>query len=149
MNGPARAAVAEANRLGITLAVRGGKLVFRPKYRLTPELFQRLKAHKIEVLTILAMSESLPSDGGDSDSAAGGDPEPWPGRRPDWVDCVMAAPTEKHAQSPADDLPPDLRPFAQPEDTGSIGYRRHLARIRRAARRQASVGRPKNPLDSL
>ena len=135
MTGPALATVAEANRRGITLAVRGGKLVFRPKYRLTPDLLQRLKAHKLEVLAILAMSESLPSDG-DPDSDGAGDSEPWPAERPWWVAGVMAGPTEKPAQSPADDLPADLRPFAQPADAGSIGFRSHLARIRRTHNRQ-------------
>ncbi len=134
MTGNALAIVAESNRRGITLAIRGGKLIFRPKDRMTPELFQRLKARKIEVLTILAMSESLPSDGGgdpDSDDAA--EAHRWPGGRPTWVDGIMAGPDAK---------------AAQPEDTGSLGYRRHLIAIRRIAAEKGS--RPnQNLLDNI
>lgn len=38
-----------------------------------------------------------------------------------------------------DDLPLDLRPFAEPGDVGSAGHRTHLARIRRTAAAKESV----------
>lgn len=44
---------------------------------------------------------------------------------------------EDHSVNPRDnghdDLPPNLQFYAHPEDSGSFGYRRHLAGIRRAA----------------
>jgi len=43
---------------------------------------------------------------------------------------------------PIDNLPLDLRPYAEPGDTGSIGHRTHLARIRRTA---AAKIEPKTP----
>lgn len=41
--------------------------------------------------------------------------------------------TEIHEPKSSDDLPTELQPFAAPGDEGSLGYRMHLARIRRIA----------------
>lgn len=110
MTGPALATVAEANRIGITLAVVDGRLRFRPRGKMTPDLLLRLTAHRAGVLAILALSEPVASD-----------PEPWPDGRPWWVDGIMVDPEAKVVEPPE----------------ASKGYQKHLARIRRFAASKA------------
>jgi len=134
MTGPALAAIAEANRIGITLAVLDGKLRFRPRDRMTPDLLRRLTAHRDGVLAVLAMSEPPAPE-----------PEPWPQGRPAWVDRIMAGPVAKATP----ELHIDLQDFAEPGDAGTIGYREHLARIRRtsaAKARSAKSGAGESPM---
>lgn len=48
---------------GIQLQADGGRLRFRPKAAMTPELAGRVKAHKAELLTILAGEPTKPPAG--------------------------------------------------------------------------------------
>ena len=54
---PATALLAELTHRGIELQVRGDRLRYRPRSALTQELAERVRAHKAELLAILAPSE--------------------------------------------------------------------------------------------
>jgi hypothetical protein len=45
--------LADVARLGITLEARGDRLRYRPRSAVTPELVERLTAHKAELLAML------------------------------------------------------------------------------------------------
>ncbi len=51
---PTEILLAELRGRGITLQAHGDKLRYRPRDQMTPDLIERLKAHKDDVLAILA-----------------------------------------------------------------------------------------------
>ena len=129
MTGPALSLMAQLRRLGVQVAIEDDHLsIDAPRGVVGPKLMEEIKKHKTGLMAIL-MTPML--SGGESDPA--GDPEPWPGGRPAWVDGIMDGPDAK---------------AAQPEDTGSLGYRRHLIAIRRIAAEKGSHPN-RNLLDNI
>ena len=49
--------LSELRRRGLELQVRGDRLRYRPRSALTPDLAQRVQAHKVELLALLAATE--------------------------------------------------------------------------------------------
>ena len=61
----------DLGRLGIRLETKGKRLRYHPRSALTPDLLERLKAHKVELLTLLLHASEF-----DIDSAPNAEPAP-------------------------------------------------------------------------
>lgn len=96
MIGPTLSILARLRRLDIRLAVQDDKLtVDAPRGAMTPELTERIKSHKAELLTILAgRTPETPSERDTTPAIVTSDDKTdaatWPNERPGWVEDVMA-----------------------------------------------------------
>ncbi|MDC0934647.1 DUF3820 family protein [Pirellulales bacterium] len=61
--------LAELNQLGITIKARGDRLRYSPRSAVTPDLAQRMKAHKPAMLAILAGEPWEPDVSADANEA--------------------------------------------------------------------------------
>ena len=61
----AAAVLSELRRRGVELVAAGGRLRFRPVQAVSPDLVEQMRAHKAELLAILAGGERLDTAGGE------------------------------------------------------------------------------------
>jgi len=134
MNPPA--IMTELNRLGVAVTTDGDRLrIDAPIGCITDELRTAIfscKAGLIAILTKPTLDTYADREWARFISVA----EPVPGRNA-WRDpgamldratrAAVAAMDESAA--PPAELPDDLKPFADPSDKGSLGYRIHLAKV--------------------
>ena len=155
----ARDLLAELNQRGITIEAHGDRLRYSPRSAVTPDLAQRMKAHKAALLAILAgetwQPEASISDWHDANEAnwqaisdADRDyllgPRDWPdpclwcgGRLSHHAVCdelrrewVPIIPFGKHRDRRADELPADYIAWILTRDVGSKAFRDELRRWR-------------------
>jgi hypothetical protein len=59
-----RALLEELERLSVDLRVIGGDLEYEgPEEAITPELLERLKAHKADLMAVCGKTETVPEEG--------------------------------------------------------------------------------------